>query len=361
MATNKKAKPKGKAKSKATPKVPPASDTSIEEALLESIRGVIGDDGALLLGSDGLAIKIRGVIPTACPSIDHHVIGRGGAPLGRLTILHGAEGSGKTTIALMIVAACQRAGGAAVYVDKEHKLDPDYAKTLGVDTDRLIISYPNHLESFFAVSDSIIDKAKTLRKKGARVPILIVLDSMNAAITKAQFEGDWEQKHMAPQARVFSELLPKLIPKVHREDVALLFISQVRKKMNVMFGDDEEIAGGKAARFYASLIMYITRLGSKKDEKTNEKVSNKIRIEAKKNQISPPFRKAELQIIYGLGVDKELDMLQFGATRGLVEKNGSWWSYEGKRLGQGDSAASEALRADPDLAQRLTKAIEAQD
>jgi recombination protein RecA len=348
-------KPKTKVKAKPVKAEPEATSPDIIQGVLESIQKEVGVEGAQLLGSDGLTIKIRGVIPTGAATVDA-AIGRGGIPLGRLTILHGAEGSGKTTLALMIVAACQAAGGVVVYCDKEYKLDPDYAKTLGVDIDHVIWAQPPYLEKFFQTAEGAIKRAGVLRKAGKRVPIIIVLDSMNAAITKAQFEGEWDQKHMAPQARVFSELLPKLMPEVHKEDVALLFISQVRKKMNVMFGNDEEIAGGNAPRFYASLILYIQRLGSQKDE-GGEKVSNKIRIEAKKNQIAPPFKKADCQIVYGHGIDKELALLAQAEKLKLAEKNGAWWSFQGKRLGQGDEAAANNLRSHPELEQEIRKAV----
>lgn len=322
--------------------------------ILDSIRGS-GDESAMLLGSDGLALKIRGVIPTGCPGLDD-AIGRGGSPLGRLTILHGAEGSGKTTIALQLVANVQKMGGVAIYMDKEYKLDPDYATNLGVDTKRLIISQPSHMEQMFQVTENAIQKAAAWRVKAKRrVPILIVLDSMNAAITKAQLEGEWDDKHMAPQARCYSENLPKIIPQVSKEDVALVWISQVRQKMNVAYGDDQEIAGGKAPRFYASLIINFKRVGTVKSGE--EKIGNRVLGECKKNQIAPPHRKSEFTIVYGKGTDAYLGLVELAIEKKVLVKKGGWITYGdgGERLGNGSINAADTLRARPDWAAEVAK------
>ena len=313
--------------------------------MISEILGEIGgEDGAQLLGSEGLAIKIRGTISTQAPGVDA-AIGRGGIPLGRLSILHGAEGSGKTTLALHIVAEAQRLGGVAIYADKEYKLDPEYAANIGVDTSRLIITQPPHLEKVFDTAEKVIKKAAAHRNRtGERVPILFVLDSMNAAITKAQLEGEWTDKHMAPQARVYSELLPKIIPQVSKEDVALLFISQVRQKMNIQFGDADDIAGGKAPKFYASLIMKVTRIGNTKED--GEKIANNVRVECVKNQIAPPFKKAECKIVYGKGFDKEDSLIWLAEKNGIIQKAGAYFKHDGENIGQGVKAASEKLRED---------------
>ena len=314
-----------------------------EPKLVDEILSTLGtEDGAQLLGSDGLAIKIRGVIPTQCPSVDL-AIGRGGIPLGRLTIAHGAEGSGKTTLALHIVASCQQQGGVAIYMDKEYKLDPDYARNIGVDTSRLIIVQPPYLEKVFSKCGSIIKKAAENRAQtGERTPILVVLDSMNAAITKSEFEGSYEDNTIAAQARVWSRSLPKLIPQVNKEDIALLFISQVRQKIDVMYGKKDDIAGGNAPRFYASLIMDVKGLSATKED--GEKVSNKIRVECIKNQIAPPFKKAECEIVYGRGIDKELSLLVAAEKLGLAKLTGTWWAYRNRKFGPGHKKAAEMLR-----------------
>jgi len=334
-------------------KLASAKPKSAVSVLINSV--LEGDETAQLLGSDGLAIKVRGVISTQCATIDH-AIGRGGIPLGRLTILHGGEGSGKTTLALQIVAECQRIGGMAVYIDKEYKLDPEYAAKLGVDTANLILKQPDHLEGIFAYHETLIDKVVKYREATKqRVPVVVVLDSMNAAITKAEFVGEWEDQHMAPQARVYSRLLPKLIPQVHKEDIALLWISQIRKKMNIQYGDDNEIAGGNAARFYASLILDVKKVGMAKEG--DEKVGSKVVVYCKKNQIAIPFKSGEIEISYGRGADRERSLLVLAEQLKIVKTSGSWVNFGDERVGQGMLNASEALRKDPDMAERIREAI----
>ena len=345
MATSKKKKSKKKSKKESKK---PAGD--VLAGILEEIGG---EDGAQLLGSEGFAIKIRGVISTQCPSIDW-ATGRGGIPLGRLTILHGKEGSGKTTLALHIVAECQRQGGAVVYMDKEYKLDPDYARDIGVDTKRLIIVQPPHLERVFETTRRIIERIKANREEtGKRTPVLVVLDSMNAAITKAQYEGEEEAQHVAPEARVYSRLLPKLIPLVNEEDVALLWVSQVRNKIGVKFGDPDDVCGGNAPKFYASMILHVTNFGSEKVD--GERVANKLWVEPKKNQIAPPFKKAEVRVVYGEGFDKEKSLLWIAEKLGTVKRKGAFYKHGGKTLGQGLNAAADTLVVDEEWYGRILK------
>jgi len=339
-----------KAKTKETPAAPPLDYAShVLEGLLEDC----GQDSAQLLGSDGLAIKIRGVISTQSATIDA-ATGRGGIPRSRLTIIHGPEASGKTTLALHLVAETQRLGGVAVYVDKEYKLDPEYASAVGVDTSKLILSQPPYLEKAFEFFDKVIDRARDMRLKGIKAPILIILDSMNAAIGKAQFEGGWDQNHMAVNARVYSQCLPKLIPRIHTEDIALVWISQVRKKMNVQFGDDNDIAGGQAPRFYASMIMNVKRIG--KIGNDGEKTGSKTLVECKKNQIAPPFKKAECEIIWGEGFNQTGSLLDQAVRDGFVKQKGAFYRYKDNVIGQGRDAAIKNIS--PELAARLIKKIE---
>jgi recombination protein RecA len=266
--------------------------------------------------------------------------------------------SGKTTLALQAVAECQSMGGVCVYMDHEFKLDIDYAQALGVDMDRLILSQPGYLEQTFAVMEATIKKAGLLRERyGKRVPILVVLDSMNAAITKAQLEGEWDDMHMAPQARCYSSLLPKLIPMASKEDVALLFISQVRKKMNVTYGSDEEIAGGKAPPFYASLIIHVKRISTLKDGEVS--VGNRTQAECKKNQISPPFRKALFVIAYGKGVDNERAIIELAAEKNVLDKKGGHYSFKAQPLGNGLGKCADYLRRDPEMLLAITDALKA--
>ncbi len=343
------AKPAGASK-KGVPAVSSSDDEDIA-FLLDGMREAIGEENAMLLGSDSMALKIRGVISTRCPALDS-AIGRGGIPLGRISILHGGEGSGKTTIALQTVAEVQSQGGWAFYFDKEYKLDPDYAAALGVNPDRLVISQPKTLENFFDGTNKLIDSIRQRRERsGKRKPCLVVLDSINAAIAKAVLEGDADSQHYAPEARVWSKQLPKLNERMSREDVALLLISQVRKKIGIMFGDQDEIAGGQAPRFYASLIMKVTRVGSDKED--GVKVANKIEVDCRKNQVAPPFRKAAFMIRYGKGVDVSRSLVVEGAKVGIITKAGNTYEYGGEKLGLGELAATKFLRKHGEMRVKL--------
>lgn len=349
-------KPVPKAKPAKAKPAAGAPARTIEMEVLDGILDEMGDaSGAQLLGSDGLSLKIRGVISTQNFEIDG-AIGRGGVPLGRLTIVHGGEASGKTTLALHLVSEVQKMGGIAVYIDLEYKLDPDYAAKLGVDTKRLIISQPPHLEAAFMLVAGVVKRAAALRERlGKRVPILVVLDSMNAAITKHMHEAEYDAIEMAGPARVMSAKLPKLIPIVSKEDVALVFISQVRKKMNVMYGDDEEIACGNAPKFYASLVLHVKRLA--KEREGENTVGNKVRIECKKNQIAPPFKKADVMVRFGKGFDKEQAVITRGVTLGVLEHKGTTFSLDGEKIGIGIGNACKALRRQPELRARVFETV----
>jgi recombination protein RecA len=326
--------------------------------LLEGIHTHMEDNGsAMLLGDDILKMKIRGVISTQIPELDA-AIGRGGVPFGRLTIVHGGEGSGKTTLCLHLVAEVQRMGGVAVYIDKEYKLDPEYAAKVGVDIKSLIISQPSYLEKVFDLTDGIIKKVAAIRKaRGKRIPILIVLDSLNACITKTEFEGEYGDKTVAAVARLLSAKLPKLIPQVSQEDVALVFISQVRQKIGVMFGDDEETAGGKAPKFYASLLIHVKRRGTERDEKSGEKVANVVQFECKKNQIAPPFRKAQVKVEYGKGFNRTLSLINRAIELGVLTKKGSWVHWKDTPLGQSVDKACEYLENEKESMDKLRRVV----
>lgn len=312
------------------------------------------DTSAMLLGKADASIRVRGIISTQVPTIDY-AIGRGGVPTARLTILHGGEGSGKTTLALHLVAEVQRLGGKAWYIDKEHKLDLEYAKKIGVNVDEMYYSTPNHLEGAFEVMAGVIKVFAKYADAKMDVPHIIILDSMNAAISKAEFEGEWEDQHMAPQARVFSRLLPKLIPLVSKSNVALVWISQVRQKMNVTYGDADEIAGGKSARFYASLIIDVKKIGKAKSGE--EAVGSKVKIACKKNQIAMPFKEAEVEINYGRGFDKPRALIEIAEGHGIIEKTGNTYSYGERKLGVGLPNAVEALEKDQDLYDEINAKI----
>lgn len=343
-------------KKKAVKSRPASADTLVTD-VLDGLREEMGDDGAQLLGSDGLALKIRGVISTQGPTVDE-AIGRGGIPLGRVTILHGKEGCGKTTLALHVVAECHRQGGLAVYFDKEYKLDPDYAEGLGCDPNKFMIVQPKTLEKVLRGIKTTVEKVAANRKaSGKRKPVVIVIDSINACIAKAVLDGEEEDHHIAPEARLWSRHLPEIVEMCSREDIALMLISQVRKKINVQFGDDNEIAGGNAPRFYASLIMFITRTGTEKHE--GKKVGNKCEVECKKNQIAPPFKKAEFIIRYGHGIDFEHSLISWAVKNGVVDKSGAWYSLDGERIGQGIYQASAYLRKHDEIRSKLYKKFRA--
>ena len=240
-------------------------------------------------------------------------------------------------------------GGVVVYIDKEYKLDPDYAKKIGVDTKRLVISQPGTLEQVYKIIKATISKAASYRKAtGKRVPVLIVLDSINAALAKAVIDGDEDAHHVAPQARVHSRELPQCIMLASKEDVALVFISQYRKKIGGMtFGDGNDIAGGNAPRYYASVISQITRIGTTKED--DIKTSNKTRIECVKNQVAPPFRRGEFEIRYGIGIDRTASLLDAALEHGVIDKSGAWMSFDGERIGQGRANVLEFLNEHEDI------------
>lgn len=334
-------------KAKAKPAAAKAASLPDVKALVASLKGVVGDGNAQLLGGGGLSIKIKGVIPTRCATIDA-AIGRGGVPRSRLTILHGAEGCGKTTLALQIVAEAQQMGGAAVFLDKEYKLDLEYAANLGCDLERLVYATPETLETCFETIEATINHFKEIAKEREEKmpPIVVVLDSMNAALTKVQMEADWDATDAyGPQARAFSQKLPKLLPLVHRSNVTLLFISQLRKKIGVTFGDDAGIAGGNAPMHHASLILFIKRLAGVKDDEGDKK-ANITSVYVKKNQIAPPFKTARCIIVYGKGIDAEDALIRQGLEMKVVELSGSHYSAFGKRLAQGADKAAEFLRSE---------------
>lgn len=316
---------------------------------------LVAIDGAQLLGGHGMARKIRGVLSTQAPGLNA-AIGRGGIPLGRLSILAGAEGSGKTTLALHLAAQCQAQGGVVIYVDTEYKLDPDYAQSIGVDTKRLVILQPPHLEDVFMAGEHVIEQAKKYRiDVGVRIPILFIQDSMNSSISKAEYEGEHGDDFYSPQARVYSKSLPKFMPKVSKEDIALFFLGQQRKKIGVVFGDDFSLIGGSAPKHYSSLIMRIKRIGSVK--KDNQQVASRVVIECVKNQIAPPFRKTECLIEYGKGINPYHSLIFAALELGIIEKDGAWYSYKGKQLGQGLMKSAVLLKKNRKLFEKIEKRL----
>jgi len=263
--------------------------------------------------------KIKGVISTQCATLDG-AIGRGGVPMSRLSILHGLEGSGKTTVALHIVAETQRRGGVSVFFDKENKLDPDYAEKLNVDLSKLFISSPKTLEGVVRGIKAAINRAKSIREKTDKIiPISIIVDSLNACKAFETIETPTGKKRYPAEARIWSEELPDIIDLLSTEYVSLIFISQVRKKLNVVFGNDQEMAGGFAPRFYASLIIKIVKVGTEKDSDGNKNGSI-IKAECVKNQIHKPFEKAPFSIFWNRGIDYEYSLVLQLEKMGVVKK-----------------------------------------
>jgi recombination protein RecA len=297
-----------------------------------------------VLGSEGLARRIRGVISTQCPSIDL-AIGRGGVPLSRVVLVHGPEGSGKTTLALHLIAETMRRGGLCSYIDAEYKLDPDYAQAIGVNTDHLVLSQPPYLERGMQMMEQSIKMAGRYREEeGVDFPVLVVLDSINALGSKALKEGDYEAYHMATEARIWSQSLKKLVPELARENVCLLLISQERVKPGVLFGKKRYPAGGEAPRYYSSLTMEIARKKKEDDEGKGWSVTE---VYVSKNQIAKPFKRAQFNIVYGKGIDYEESLLREAVAVGVVEQGGSWFRYGKNRIGQGATKATDYLRKSP--------------
>lgn len=359
MADKRKKSSKGK-KPKKVKKVP-------RKKRLESDKDVIDDFMAGMSEDKTVGQKVitlaeykapKEFISSQCATLDI-AIGQPGFPLSRISILHGKEGGGKTTVALQAIAEVQQQGGIGVLIDKEHKLDKAYAVKLGVDLSRLV--YPPKLptlEDVIHVIKGAIRRAGELRKKARRrIPILIVVDSLNACKAWETVEETTGKKRYPAEARIWSEELPAIVEDMSDEAVGLVFVSQVRKKMNVVYGSDEELAGGNAPKFYASLIVYIARIGMEKDS-SGEKTGSKIEAECKKNQIAPPFRKAKFTIFYARGIDYEHSLVLACEDFGWIKKRkGGYLKIRKIELGQGYVQAAEFLRAHPKLKAKLMEMV----
>jgi recombination protein RecA len=359
-------------RTKATPeatetKVAPGASPLLTR-LVDKVVAKHGEESGLLEGRDGLSLRIKGFISTRCPELDEALGERGGIPQGRLTVLTGGDGSGKTTAALHLAAETQAMKGLAVYCDKEHKLDLDYAQALGVDVENMPISQPDHLEGVLAVMESWTELAKEWRAEmGAEVPVTFILDSTNSAITKAEFEGDWDDVTVGSQSRVFSSKLPKLVAMAQRNNITLLFIGQVREKIGVMYGKKTDISGGKSLKHHACCIVEFVRTGSKsvggsKDKKSGRttggtKVGNEVKATVTKNQMAPPFREASFFLRFGEGFDALAGVFKAAVKAKMIEKSGSWFSLSedlgGDRIGQGEEKAQAFLKDNPKLVQAI--------
>ena len=300
--------------------------------------------GSIMKLGDRTGLDIP-VIPTASLAVDY-ALGVGGIPRGRVVEIFGPESSGKTTLALHVVAEAQRQGGIAAFVDAEHALDPDYAKKLGVDVDNLMVSQPDSGEQALEITEILI-------RSGA-VDVLVI-DSVAALVPKAELEGDMGDTHVGLQARLMSQALRKLTANINRSKTMLIFINQIRMKIGVMFGSPETTSGGNALKFYASVRLDIRRIGAIK--RGDEVVGNETRVKVVKNKMAPPFKKVEFDILYGEGISREGELIDLGVQHGLVDKAGAWYSYKGDRIGQGRDNVREFLKQHPDTAAEIDRAL----
>jgi len=302
------------------------------------IEKQFGKGSIMRLGQRGAIAPIE-VIPTGAISIDY-ALGIGGMPRGRVVEIYGPEASGKTTLALQVIAEAQRAGGMAAFVDAEHALDAQYAQKLGVDVENLLVSQPDHGEQALEIVEVLI------RSGGVDV---VVVDSVAALVPKAEIEGEMGEAQMGLQARLMSQALRKLTGVVSKSKTTLIFINQLREKIGVMFGNPETTTGGRALKFYASVRIDIRRIASIKDG--DHVVGGRTRVKVVKNKLAPPFREAEFDIMYGEGVSREGDLLDLAVDRRIIEKSGAWFAYGGERLGQGRENAKQFLKENPDIRQ----------
>lgn len=287
------------------------------------------------------------VIPTGSISLDI-ALGIGGLPRGRIVEIYGPESSGKTTLALHAIANAQKAGGIAAFIDAEHAFDSEYAKKLGVDIDALLVSQPDTGEQALEIMDMLI-------RSGALD--IVVVDSVAALVPRAEIEGEMGDSHMGLQARLMSQALRKITGALHQSKTTAIFINQLREKIGVFFGSPETTTGGKALKFYASIRMDIRRIETLKDGQ--EAVGNRTRVKVVKNKMAPPFKQAEFDILYGVGISREGSLLDLGVDIGIVKKSGSWYTYEGDQLGQGKENSRNFLLDNPDLANDIESKIRA--
>src|SRR3954463_1930209 len=316
------------------------------EAALSQIDRAFGKGSVMKLGSRDLGLATDAV-STGSLGLDI-ALGIGGLPRGRGIEVYGPESSGKTTLALHAVAEIQKKGGVAAYVDAEHALDPGYAKKLGVDIDEMLISQPDTGEQALEITDTLV------RSGGVDI---VVIDSVAALTPKAELEGEMGDSLPGLQARLMSQALRKLTGSISKSNTIVLFINQIRMKIGIMFGNPETTTGGNALKFYASVRLDIRRIGAIKDR--DEVVGNQTRVKVVKNKVAPPFRQVEFDIMYGHGISKSGELLDLGVKAGIVEKSGSWYSYDGQRIGQGRENAKQYLEANRDIADKIESAIRA--
>jgi recombination protein RecA len=326
----------------------PADDNKERARAIEAAVGQIekqfGKGSIMRLGQKD-AIAPIAAIPTGSISVDY-ALGVGGVPRGRVVEIFGPESSGKTTLALQVIAQAQLMGGMAAFVDAEHALDASYARRLGVDLDSLLVSQPDNGEQALEIVEVLV------RSNGVDV---VVVDSVAALVPRAEIEGEMGEAQVGLQARLMSQALRKLTGAVSKSKTCLIFINQLREKIGVMFGNPETTTGGRALKFYASVRVDIRRIGAIKDGE--QVVGGRTRVKIVKNKVAPPFREAEFDVMYGEGISREGDLLDLGVERRIIEKSGTWFSYSGERLGQGRENAKQFLRDNPEVFKALDERL----
>ncbi|MBK7250633.1 MAG: recombinase RecA [Gammaproteobacteria bacterium] len=315
-------------------------------AALGQIEKQFGKGSVMRLGDASAAYDVEAV-STGSLGLDI-ALGIGGLPRGRVVEIYGPEASGKTTLTLQVVAEVQKMGGTAAFVDAEHALDPVYAGKLGVNVNDLLVSQPDTGEQALEITDMLV-------RSGA--VDLVVVDSVAALTPKAEIEGEMGDAQIGLQARLMSQALRKLTGNIKRSNTIVIFINQIRMKIGVMFGNPETTTGGNALKFYASVRLDIRRIGAIKSGE--EVVGNMTRVKVVKNKVSPPFREAEFEIMYGQGISRAGELIELGSTHGIIEKSGSWYSYKGERIGQGKDNTREFLKSHPDIAADIEAQIRA--
>jgi len=314
-------------------------------AALSQIERQFGKGSVMRLGDSAAKAPDIEAISTGSLALDI-ALGIGGLPKGRIVEIYGPESSGKTTLTLQVIAACQKKGGTAAFIDAEHALDPNYAKRLGVNIDDLLISQPDTGEQALEIADMLV--------RSSAVDVIII-DSVAALTPKAEIEGEMGDQHMGLQARLMSQALRKLTANIKRSNTLVVFINQIRMKIGVMFGNPETTTGGNALKFYASVRLDIRRIGSIKEG--DEVIGSETRVKVVKNKVAPPFRHAEFDILYNEGISRESEILSLGVAQNFVEKSGAWFSYNGQRIGQGKENARQFLKEHPAMAQEIETKI----
>lgn len=314
------------------------------DAAIAKLEKDFGKGTVMRLGESGAHVAVE-TVPTGCLSLDL-ALGLGGVPKGRVIEVYGPESSGKTTVALHMIAEVQKRGGIAGFIDAEHALDPVYAKNIGVDIDELYISQPDS-------GDQALEIAETMVRSGAID--IIVIDSVAALVPRQEIEGDMGDSHVGLQARLMSQALRKLTPVISKSHCVVIFINQLREKVGVMFGNPETTTGGRALKFYASVRMDVRKIETLKQG--GEIVGNRTRIKIVKNKIAPPFREAEFDIMFGKGISREGDILDLAAGIDIVKKSGAWYAYEGEKIGQGRENAKAYLTTHPELMEELDRKV----